>query len=276
MHQSIKHLIELAFAEDIGAGDITTDNLIQTDKKAEAVIIAKEPIIAAGLDIAKKVFLKLDCNAKFSHLAKEGDPVKTGDYLCKINANFKALLTGERTALNFLQKLSGIATNVKSYVRLLDNKNIKLLDTRKTTPGWRIAEKYAARIGGAANHRFGLFDGILIKDNHIKAAGSIADAINIIRKNTSHLLKIEAEASDRTQVKQAIEAKADIIMLDNMKPDMIRDAVKIINKRALIEVSGGINYANLKEFAIEGVDFISSGALIHSARFVDISMDISS
>ncbi|MBW1616077.1 MAG: carboxylating nicotinate-nucleotide diphosphorylase [Deltaproteobacteria bacterium] len=275
MHQSIEHLIELALSEDIGAGDITTDNLIQTDKKAEAVIIAKEPVIAAGLNIAKKVFLKLDSNAVFSPLIKEGEAVKAGDYICKINANFKALLTGERTALNFLQKLSGIATNVKFYTSLLKDKNIKLLDTRKTTPGWRVAEKYAARIGGAANHRFGLFDGVLIKDNHIKAAGSISDAIKTIRKNTSHLLKIEAEASDLIQVKQAVEAGADIIMLDNMKPAMIKDAVKIINKRALIEVSGGINYANIKKFAIDGIDFISSGALIHSARFVDISMYIS-
>ncbi|MBW1649930.1 MAG: carboxylating nicotinate-nucleotide diphosphorylase [Deltaproteobacteria bacterium] len=274
MHQSIEHLIELALAEDIGAGDITTDNLIQTDKKAEAVIIAKEPIVVAGLNIAKRVFLKLDSNAIFLPLTKEGDAVEAKEYICKINAELKALLTGERTALNFLQKLSGIATNVRSYVRLLQDKKIKLLDTRKTTPGWRIAEKYAARTGGATNHRFGLFDGILIKDNHIKAAGSIAGAINIIRKKTSHFLKIEAEASDLIQVSQAVEAGADIIMLDNMKPDMIKDAVKIINKRVLIEVSGGINHSNLNEFAIPGIDFISSGALIHSARFVDISMDI--
>ena len=274
MHQSIEHLIELALAEDIGAGDITTNNLIQTDKKAEAVIIAKEPIVVAGLNIAKRVFLKLDSNAIFLPLTKEGDAVEAKEYICKINAELKALLTGERTALNFLQKLSGIATNVRSYVRLLQDKKIKLLDTRKTTPGWRIAEKYAARTGGATNHRFGLFDGILIKDNHIKAAGSIAGAINIIRKKTSHFLKIEAEASDLIQVSQAVEAGADIIMLDNMKPDMIKDAVKIINKRVLIEVSGGINHSNLNEFAIPGIDFISSGALIHSARFVDISMDI--
>jgi len=274
MHQSIEHLIDLALNEDIGTGDITTNSLIKADRKAEASIIAKEPMVIAGLDIVKKVFQTLDSTSMFSPLVSDGDSIDERSYICKINGSLKALLTGERIALNFLQKLSGIATNIRSYISSLKNNNVKLLDTRKTTPGWRVAEKYAARIGGAVNHRYGLFDGILIKDNHIKAAGSIADAINIVRKRTSHLLKIEVEASNLIEVSQAIEVGADIIMLDNMTPDMIRQAVKIIDKRALIEVSGGINYTNLNEFALSGIDFISSGALIHSARFVDISMDI--
>ena len=275
MHQSIQHLIELSLAEDIGSGDITTDNLIEENKKAKARIVTKEPIVIAGLDIVKEIFLKLDPTAVFSPLQKDGDAIVKGQYICTINANIKTLLIGERAALNFLQKLSGVATNVRFYVNLLKNKNIKLLDTRKTTPGWRIAEKYAARIGGATNHRFGLFDGILIKDNHIKAVGSITQAINTIRKKTSHLLKIEVETSNLDQVEEAVKAKADIIMLDNMNYTMIAEAVKIIKKKSLIEVSGGITYDNLNEFAIDGVNFISSGALTHSAYFVDISMYIS-
>mmetsp|Transcript_3131 Transcript_3131/g.1842 ORF Transcript_3131/g.1842 Transcript_3131/m.1842 type:complete len:275 (+) Transcript_3131:1032-1856(+) len=273
MH-SIEHLIDIALAEDIGSGDITTESLIEKNMTAKGIIFAKESLIIAGLDVAKRVFEKLESKIVLDTKHKDGDFVKKEEIILEAKGTLYALLTGERTALNFLQRLSGIATNVRSYADALQGNRVRLVDTRKTTPGWRVLEKYAVRIGGASNHRSGLYDGVLIKDNHITACGGITKAVKLIMKNISHLLKVEVEVSDLAQVKEAVEAGADVIMLDNMELDMIKKAVKIIDKKAIVEISGGLTIKDLKNMASTGVDLISVGALTHSARSVDISMKI--
>ncbi|RPH49646.1 MAG: carboxylating nicotinate-nucleotide diphosphorylase [Desulfobacteraceae bacterium] len=273
MH-SINHLIQIALEEDIGPGDITTDNAVDPEIKGKGIILAKEPLTLAGLEIAGDVFTFIDSRVACRFLFKEGDDVAGGDIVMEVEGKLRTLLKGERTALNFLQRLSGIATNVRSYVKQLDDRNIRLVDTRKTTPGWRVLEKYAVRVGGAYNHRMGLYDGVLIKDNHIIACGGITKAIERIRDKVSHLVKIEVEVSDLTSVKEATAARADIIMLDNMNIDQIKEAAALIGKKAIIEVSGGITKENLKSFSGTGVDIISVGALTHSSRGVDLSMRI--
>lgn len=273
MH-SVQHLIDIALKEDIGPGDITTDHLIDPQLKGKGFIIAKELLVVAGLNIAKQVFQYLDSEVIFESEYEDGDFVNKGDTLAEVKGKLRALLTGERTALNFLQHLSGISTLVRSYVNELSEKNIRLVDTRKTTPGWRVLEKYAVRVGGAYNHRIGLYDGILIKDNHIAAFGGIRKAIDHIRTQVPHLLKIEVEVSNLNQVKEALEAKADVIMLDNMSVKKIKEATALINSRAVVELSGRITKGNLQALADTGVDIISVGALTHSARSVDISMQI--
>jgi nicotinate-nucleotide pyrophosphorylase (carboxylating) len=274
MHYSIERLIDIAIEEDIGSGDITTESTVEKDKKGAGIIKAKEPLILAGIDIAKRVFEKLDKNSAFISDFKDGDFIEKGDIILQIEGLLYALLAGERTALNFLQRLSGISTNVKKYSDILKKSEIKLVDTRKTIPGWRVLEKYAVRIGGGFNHRTGLFDGVLIKDNHIKACGSITKAVKIARDKLSHLLKIEVETTSIVEVREALKACADIIMLDNMDIKTIKEAVKIINKNALIEVSGSVNLNNIADYKDTGIDIISVGALTHSARAVDINMKI--
>ena len=271
---SIQHLIEIALKEDIGSGDITTDNLIDPQLKGKGLIIAKESLVVAGLNVAKQVFQYLDSEVIFKSEYDDGDFVKKGDMLVNVEGRLRALLSGERTALNFLQHLSGISTLVRSYVNEISDKNIRLVDTRKTTPGLRGLEKYAVRVGGAYNHRIGLYDGVLIKDNHIAAFGGIKKAIDHIRSQVSHLLKIEVEVSDLDQVKEALESKADVIMLDNMTIKQIKEATAFIDNRAVVELSGGITKSDLKSLSDTGVDIISVGALTHSARCVDISMQI--
>ena len=273
---SVQHLIEIALKEDIGPGDITTDNLIDTQLKGKGIIIAKESLVLAGLDVAKQVFQSLDPEVVFRSEYDDGDAVEKGDTLANVKGRLRALLSGERTALNFLQHLSGISTLVRSYMLELSVKNIRLVDTRKTTPGWRVLEKYAVRVGGAYNHRMGLYDGVLIKDNHIAAFGGIKKAIDHIRTQISHLLKIEVEVSTMDQVKEALEANADVIMLDNMTIKQIKEATAFIDKKAVVELSGGITKGDLKTLADTGVDIISVGALTHSAKCVDISMQIHS
>ncbi len=273
-HYSIAHLIETALKEDIGPGDITTDNLVAPDAGGKGMIRAKEPLVIAGLDVAKQVFETLDCEIIFKPGYKDGDTVENGETVAEIEGRLRSLLIGERTALNFLQRLSGIATHVRSYVKILENKSVRLVDTRKTTPGWRVLEKYAVRVGGAYNHRMGLFDGVLIKDNHIAAFGGIAKSIERIRNNVSHLVKTEVEVFNLEQVKEAVNAGADVIMLDNMDIPRIKEAVSLINGKAVVEVSGGITKENLVMLADTGVDIISVGALTHSARCVDLSMAI--
>ena len=273
---SIQHLIEIALKEDIGSGDITTDNLIDPQLKGKGLIIAKESLVVAGLNVAKQVFQYLDSEVIFKSEYDDGDFVKKGDMLVNVEGRLRALLSGERTALNFLQHLSGISTLVRSYVNEISDKNIRLVDTRKTTPGLRGLEKYAVRVGGAYNHRIGLYDGVLIKDNHIAAFGGIKKAIDHIRSQVSHLLKIEVEVSDLDQVKEALESKADVIMLDNMTIKQIKEATAFIDNRAIVELSGGITKSDLKSLSDTGVDIISVGALTHSARCVDISVRISS
>ncbi|MES0445945.1 MAG: carboxylating nicotinate-nucleotide diphosphorylase, partial [Desulfobacterales bacterium] len=269
------HLIEIALKEDIGPGDITTDNLVGPDLEGKGVITAKEPLVIAGLDVARQVFEHLDNEVIFRAGYKDGDVIKDGGTVAEVEGKLQVLLTGERTALNFLQRLSGIATCVRSYVDELANQSVRLVDTRKTAPGWRVLEKYAVRMGGAHNHRMGLYDGVLIKDNHIAACGGIIKAVDRIRANVSHFVKIEVEVSDMSQVKEAMDAGADVIMLDNMNIQKIKEAVAFISGKAVVEVSGGITKKGLKPLADTGVDIISVGALTHSARCVDISMRIS-
>lgn len=271
---STQHLITIALKEDMGSGDITTDNLVDLDLDGKGVIIAKEPFVIAGLDVAGQVFKHLNAKVRFIPLYRDGDFVKQGDTIATVEGNLRALLSGERTALNFLQRLSGIATCVRSYVDELKNKRVRLVDTRKTTPGWRVLEKYAVKVGGAHNHRMGLYDGVLIKDNHIAACGGIHQAIDRIRTRVSHLVKIEVEVSTLDQVKDALKAGAEVIMLDNMSMGQIKEAVAFINKKALVEVSGNVTKSGLNSLADAGVDIISVGALTHSAGCVDMSMRI--
>jgi nicotinate-nucleotide pyrophosphorylase (carboxylating) len=271
---SIQHLIEIALKEDIGPGDITTNNLIDPDLEGKGVIIAKESLVVAGLEIVARVFRHLDPNVKLRSEFADGDTVKSGDTIAEVEGRLRALLSGERTALNFLQRLSGVATFVRAHVNELAGKKSRLVDTRKTIPGWRVLEKYAVRVGGAHNHRMGLYDGVLIKDNHIAACGGIKKAVDRIRTEVSHLSKIEVEVSSMTQVEEALEAGADVIMLDNMNLRQIKDAIAHIDGRAVVEVSGNVKKSVLKSLANTGADIISAGALTHSARCVDISMRI--
>jgi len=273
--QSVKQFIETALAEDIGSGDITTDSLVPRGKTGTAEIIAKQPLILAGLDVAVQVFKTLDPDLNIKARCTDGDTLDTGAGILSLAGNLRSLLYGERTALNFLQRLSGIATHVRPYVEAVQAHPARLVDTRKTTPGWRMLEKYAVRIGGAANHRMGLYDGVLIKDNHIAACGSITTAVARVRDRTSHLVKIEVEASTLEEVDEALQAGADVIMLDNMDLDQIRKAVERINRQAIVEISGNVSLEKLPLLAATGVDIISVGALTHQARSVDISMRIS-
>lgn len=267
-------LIRLALEEDIGPGDITTDALIDKDRVARGMIFAKESLVLAGLQVVQEVFITLDPAMSFDTTFQDGDQVESGDEILTVRGKLRALLTGERTALNFLQRLSGIATLTRQYVSQVAGSSVQLTDTRKTLPGWRRLEKYAVKIGGAHNHRFGLYDGILIKDNHIVACGGISEAIARVRSNQPHLLRIEVEVSDLNQVKEALENGVDVIMLDNMGTDEIREAVRLVGGKALVEISGGITLETLAEVANTGVDIISIGALTHSARAVDISMRV--
>ncbi|MFP4533309.1 MAG: carboxylating nicotinate-nucleotide diphosphorylase [Desulfobacterales bacterium] len=270
----LDQLIELAIIEDIGPGDITTAALPDRSLNGEGVILAKEPVVIAGLEAARRVFERIDPEVAFSALASDGDEAPAGQEIARAAGDFRSLLMAERIALNFLQRLSGIATHVHGYVREFPVKPVRLVDTRKTIPGWRALEKYAVRMGGASNHRMGLYDGILIKDNHIAAFGDIRTAVASARQAASHLLKVEIEVSSLNQVQEALAAGADVIMLDNMSETDIRQAVSEINGRALIEVSGRVSRSSLQSLADMGVDIISVGALIHAARFVDLSMRI--
>ena len=275
MHlHNVDHLIRIALDEDIGPGDITTEHLVDSDRIGNGMIMAKESLVIAGLEIAEEVFRNLDANLSFDSAYKDGDFIEAGESVVRVSGTLKALLMGERTALNFLQRLSGVATHVRSYVNMIGDRNVRLVDTRKTTPGWRALEKYAVRIGGAFNHRMGLYDGVLIKDNHISACGGIKKAISRIRERVSHLVKIEVEVTDLSEVKAALDAGADVIMLDNMSVRRIREAVSLIDGKALVEISGGVTQENLSLLAETGVDLISVGALTHAARSVDLSMKI--
>lgn len=270
----IEKLIAMALEEDIGPGDVTTDHLVPPDAVGKGVIVAKEDLIIAGLKVARRVFQFIDTDIRFQSDFQDGARVDKGGTVVTLAGRLAALLTGERTALNFLQRLSGIATNVRSYVTLLEDKKVQLLDTRKTTPGWRELEKYAVRIGGGSNHRMGLYDAVLIKDNHIAASGGIAAAVKRIIAEVGPSMTIEVETANLEEVREALDAGAHIIMLDNMDLDQIKAAVKLVNGRAKLEVSGGITLDHLTDLADTGIDYISSGALTHSARAVDLSMRI--
>lgn len=268
----IDNIILAALKEDMPIGDITTDNLIDMHSESKARLIAKEKGVIAGLDVAERAFKLLDEGITFKRLVNDGDTVEYGDLIAEIEGNTRALLKAERTALNFLQRLSGIATETRKYCDRVKGLPVHIVDTRKTVPGLRLLEKYAVRTGGGKNHRFCLSDGVLIKDNHIKAAGGIRNAVEILRDRIPHTIKIEVETESLEQVREAVEAKADIIMLDNMKPDMIKEAVKIINGRALVELSGNVNLDTVRDLAETGVDIISVGKITHSVNALDISM----
>ena len=274
----IRSVIENALSEDIGPGDITTSLLIAEDQIAEGFITAEEDVIAAGILVAEEVFKTLDPDAVFETLARDGESISAGTKIIRVHGKAKALLTGERVALNFLQRLSGIATLSRRYAEAVKGLPVRIVDTRKTTPGLRILEKYAVRIGGCRNHRFGLFDGILIKENHIALTSGVGVATNIVRDKSPHTIKVEVEVKNLEEVREAAEAGADIIMLDNMDIPMMREAVGIIrnykDKEIMIEASGGMGLDNVRNAALTGVDLISVGALTHSSSWVNISMDI--
>lgn len=270
----VDRLIELALDEDLGPGDLTTDALLGDDDPGRAEIAAKEDVVLCGLDVVRRVFARIDGRVACRTDRRDGDRITGGTTVMRLEGPLKSLLHGERTALNFLQRLSGIATHVRTWVDALGPGRARLVDTRKTTPGWRVLEKYAVRVGGAANHRMGLYDGGLIKDNHIAACGGIAPAVAALRRQISHLVKIEVEVADLDQVEEALAAGADVIMLDNMDLETIRQAVRRIAGRALVEVSGRVGRDTLGALVDTGVDLISAGALTHQARAVDLSMRV--
>jgi len=271
---SLDHLIELAFAEDIGIGDITTEATVPPFQQAEGTFIAKSDGIIAGLPVVEQTFMKIDSTLDFCAFVREGDSVTANSPIAEINGNAKNTLIGERTALNFLQRLSGVATLTAQFVNAVADYDVKIVDTRKTTPGWRALQKYAVRVGGGHNHRFGLYDGILIKDNHIVAAGGIHNAVLRARKTAPHTAKIEVEVENMEQVNEALEVSADILLLDNMSIEMMTKVVQHIGNRAITEASGGITLERVQAVAATGVDLISVGALTHSAMPMDISLTL--
>ena len=262
-------------AEDLGHGDITTDPIFTGDRQGDAVFIAKEPLVAAGMAlVAGRVFQLLNKNIVIEQALDDGRQAEPGATLLKISGPVGDLLRAERVALNLVQRLCGIATLTRKYVDRVAGLNVRIVDTRKTTPGLRMLEKYAVRVGGGHNHRFNLADGVLIKDNHLAACGSIRAAVERVRATVPHTIRIEVEAEDQAQVRECLASGVDIIMLDNMEPAAMREAVKLINGRALVEASGGVDLDTVRDIAATGVDIISVGRLTHSAPACDISMDI--
>ena len=272
MKMQADKLIRMALQEDITSEDVSTNAVMRSAVKGTVDLIAKEDGIIAGLDVYARVFQILDEKTEISFNFKDGDAVKKGDLLGTVTGDIRVLLSGERVALNYLQRMSGIATYTKQVSKLLEGSKVTLLDTRKTTPNCRVFEKYAVRIGGGQNHRYNLSDGVLLKDNHIGAAGSVAKAVAMAKEYAPFVRKIEIEVETMEQVKEAVEAGADIIMLDNMTPEMMKEAVELIAGRAQTECSGNITKENIAKILETGVDFVSSGALTHSAPILDISM----
>jgi len=271
-----EHLIDLALEEDAGLGDITSRAIFPEKHRSRAVIDARQELVICGLEVAARVFAKADCRLKVRLLAKDGDRIKPGSVVLRVEGATAAILMAERTALNFLQRLSGIATQAARYAAAVKGTGVRVVDTRKTTPGWRALEKYAVRTGGCHNHRSSLGEQVLIKDNHIAAAGSLSRAIKLCRAAAAHGAKIEAEAKTLAEVKEACRAGADIILLDNMTPAQVRAAVAVIAERAQVEVSGGVTFSTLRDYALPGVNLISIGALTHSVAAADLSLDLKS
>jgi len=273
-HSSVDKIIANALEEDIGPGDITTTSIVDRSARGRARLLAKETMVLAGTEIFARVLLRIDAELIFTFAYHDGDMVPSGEDIGIVEGSMQAILTGERTALNFLQRLSGIATITKKYVDKTDPSKVRIIDTRKTTPGLRVLEKYAVRLGGGFNHRFGLFDGILIKDNHIAAAGSIAEAVTRVRDTVPHTLKIEVEVEDIKGVEEAIGAGADALLLDNMSLEELRRAVLVAGGRVLLEASGGITLESIEALSKTGVNLLSVGAITHSAPSVDISLEM--
>ena len=266
------HLILEALKEDISSEDVTTNSVMKEAVAGEVDLICKQDGIIAGLEVFERVFTLLDPDTKAELYCKDGEEVKNGQLMGKVKGDIRVLLSGERVALNYLQRMSGIATYTNSVAKLLEGSKIKLLDTRKTTPNMRIFEKYAVRAGGGYNHRYNLSDGVLLKDNHIGAAGSVTKAVQMAKEYAPFVRKIEVEVENLDMVKEAVEAGADIIMLDNMSPEDMKKAVELINGRAETECSGNVTKENIARLTEIGVDYISSGALTHSAPILDISL----
>lgn len=264
--------IRLALEEDINSEDVSTNAVMPAYKKGEVQLICKEDGIIAGLPVFERVFTLLDPQTKVNFLVQDGHTVKKGQLLATVTGDIRVLLSGERTALNYLQRLSGIASYTNRVAKLLEGTKTKLLDTRKTTPGMRIFEKYAVRIGGGYNHRYNLSDGVLLKDNHIDAAGGVTCAIKAARNYAPFVRKIEVETENLAMVKEAVEAGADIIMLDNMTTEQMAEAIRLIDGRSETECSGNITKENIETITRLGVDYVSSGALTHSAPILDISL----
>lgn len=265
-------LIMQALEEDITSEDISTNSVMPQYQKGQVELICKQDGVVAGLQVFCRVFELLDDTVSFEMYAKDGDAVKKGERMAVVTGDIRALLSGERTALNFLQRMSGIATYTHSIVELLKDSKTTLLDTRKTTPNMRIFEKYAVKVGGGSNHRYNLSDGVMLKDNHIGAAGGITKAVTMAKAYASFVHKVEVEVENLDMVKEAVEAGADIIMLDNMSAEEMREAVKLIDGRALTECSGNVTRENIQDIVDIGVDYVSSGALTHSAPIMDISL----
>lgn len=271
--ESVAALIQRAFQEDLGSGDVTTNAIVEEDNRSEAVWISREEGILTGLDLARAVFQKLDPAISWQANYVDGDAIQEGAKIVAFRGRTRALLSGERIALNFVQRLSGIATLTNQFVRAVEDFPARILDTRKTVPGFRLLDKYAVKAGGAVNHRMGLYDLAMIKDNHIIAAGGIENAVAAVRRSKPDI-RIEVETTTRKEVQEALDAGADIIMLDNMSNELMKQAVRLIDGRAETEASGNVNLASVKQIAETGVDFISIGALTHSVKAFDISQKI--
>lgn len=266
--------LEEWLAEDVGSGDLTSEALLPEGAVTAGIIHAKDTGILCGVEVARQVFRVLDPSLNFEVLAQDGDRLEPGTLIAKVTGSARSVLTGERLALNLLQHLSGIATRTKKLADLAKPYGTRVVDTRKTTPGLRLLEKYAVRTGGGHNHRLGLYDAILIKDNHIAVAGRVTEALARAKAYASHMTKIEIEVESLAQAKEALEGGADVIMLDNMAPEAMKECVRMIGHRAVVEASGGIDEHNLEAAAAAGVDVISIGALTHSVKALDISLDV--
>ncbi len=272
MKMNMDELILMALREDISSEDITTNSVMREKKLGTVQLICKQDGIIAGLGVFQRTFELLDRDIEVKFYTEDGESVKKGTLLAEVTGDIRVLLSGERTALNYLQRMSGIATYTNNVVKLLEGSGIKLLDTRKTTPNMRIFEKYAVKIGGGSNHRYNLSDGILLKDNHINAAGGVAQAVKMAKEYAPFVRKIEVEVENLEMMREALEAGADIIMLDNMTPEMMKEAVKMAAGKAKTECSGNITKENIEKVIKTGVDYISSGALTHSAPILDVSL----
>lgn len=270
----VEQAVAAALEEDLGSvGDITTDAIIPANAQGEASIIVRKPGVIAGLDLAEATFKSLDPDVRFTRIVEDASKVEAGGTIANLAGKTRALLTGERTALNFLGHLSGIATLTATYVAAVEGTRAKIVETRKTTPGLRAPEKYAVRCGGGMNHRFGLYDAVLVKDNHIAAAGGLADALNTLRTAVGHLVKIEVEVDTLDQLEEALRFPIDAVLLDNMDVGTLKKAVALVKGRVVTEASGGVTLENVGEIAKTGVDLISVGALTHSARSLDSSLE---
>lgn len=272
----IKDYLKVFLKEDLAWGDVTTDKILEGKDlvRAKGIIYAKEEGILAGIDVPKYVFELLSPEIEYVYHKKDGEQFAKGDVLAEVYGPASALLKGERVSLNIIQRMCGIATKTRRFVKMVEDFNVRISDTRKTVPGLRIFDKYAVEVGGGIKHRFGLADSVLIKDNHIKIAGGIKEAVAKVKKGLSHTMKIEIEVESLEDLKEALEAGVDIVLLDNMTPEMVRQAVEIVDKKVILEVSGGIREDNILEFAKTGVDVISIGSLTHSVKALDISMDL--